>query len=810
METLWHDLRYGARMLLGKPGFAVTAVLALGLGIGANTAIFSVINAALLNPLPYREPDRIVRLFATFPDAGAASNIKTISYPDFLDFQSQNQVFDDVAIIDGTSLTLTGAEEPERLRCALVSAELFPLLGARAILGRTFLAEEDRPAAASVVILSHGLWQRRFGASAEIIGKEITLTRNNYTVIGVMPPDFKMPQSLVSGAPTDVWLPVTPSSHKRSRAQHRFEAYARLKPGTSIEQAQSQMDAVAASLEQQYPDTNKDKGVKLTRLGELVVRDSRTVLFVLLGAVGFVLLIACANVANLILARTMSRNKEIAIRLALGAGRGHIIQQLLTESLILALAGGAVGLLIALWGADAFVALGPEGIPRLDEVGIDLGVFGFTAGLSLLTGVVFGLVPALQASKTDLLASIKEGGVTASAGAGSRRLRHLLVTSEVALSLVLLIGAGLLIKSFWRLQHIDPGVDVDNLLTLQLSLPQSEYAKEEQTRSFYQQLVERVKTIPGVQSAGAVNILPLGGGFSCDSFKRDDQPAQPGQEPCAEYRSITPDYFRTMGVSLVEGRQFAERDNQDGAQVAIINETFARQFFPDVNPIGMRVTPDTGKAVSREIVGVVEDVKHFGLDKEAAPELYIPHAQDPWPRSMTVVLRASSDAAGLITAVRAEVWAINKDLPVLNVRTMEQLFANSVGESRFRTLLISVFAAVAMLLSALGIYGVMAYSVAERTHEIGIRLALGARPSDIFRMVVGQGMALAGAGLVIGIVGALVLTRVIAGFLFQVSATDFVTFAGVSALLILVALAACLIPAHRATKVDPMVALRYE
>ncbi len=800
------DLRFALRMLLKKPGFTVAAVLALALGIGANSAVFSVVNAALLNPLPYSEPDRIVRLFATSPSEGNPA-IKSVSYPDFIDYRAQSNAFDEMAIIDGTSLTLMSGDEPERIQCALVSASLFPLLGVRPAHGRAFLEEEDRPSASPVVILGNDLWRRRFNSDTQIIGQQVTLNKNSYTIIGVMPAGFKMPGNLLGGRPFEMWMPITPAAYRRNRSQHRFECYGRLKPEATMERAQEEMSAIAASLEAAYPDTNKDKGVSLASLKELVVGDSRALLWVLLGAVSFVLLIACANVANLLLARATSRQKEMAIRAALGASRWRIIRQLLAESLLLSLAGGVVGLLIAMWSADALIALQPGGIPRLDEVGIDARVLGFTLGVSILTGILFGLAPAIQVSKPDVATAIKEGSVSAGQG---NRLRSALIICEVALSLVLLVGAGLLIKSLWLLTRVDPGIRTDKTLTLQLSLPQSDYAEDHQAKNFYEGLIERVKATPGVESVAAVNILPLGGGYSCDSFTRDDRPAPAGQEPCAEYRSITPEYFRAMGIALTAGREFVERDQRDAAPVAIINEAFAREYFPDVNPIGMRITSDTGEHVSREIVGVVGDVKHFGLDKEAKPELYVPYFQDSWPRSMVVVLRAASEPTGIIGAVRSEVSLMDKNLPVTNIRTMDEFLRRSTAEPRFRALLLALFAAIAVTLSALGIYGVISYSVTQRAREIGIRLALGAGRQDIISMVVRQGMLLALAGVVIGLGAAFMLTRVLSDFLFAVTATDAMTFIAVSLLLTGVALAACFVPARRATRVDPMVALRYE
>jgi putative ABC transport system permease protein len=797
-------------MLLKKPGFTLVAVCALALGIGANTTIFSVVNAALIDPVPYPEPSSVVSLYATFASDPGDETIKTVSYPDFLDFRTQSGAFEDMAAVDGMSLTLTGGDEPERLRCALVSASLFSVLRVRPSLGRSFDEGDDRAGATPVVILSHGLWQRRFGSDPEILGEAITLSRTSYNVIGVMPSGFTMPNGLTGGPGFDLWLPVTPTAHKRPRTHHRYEAYARLKPGVTLQEARQELSAIAAGLEATYPDSNKGKGVKIEHLRELVVRDSRSVLLIMLGAVGFVLLIACANVANLMLARATTRRKEIAVRASLGASRRRIIQQLLIESLLLAFIGGSAGLLIALWGSDVFVSMRPAGIPRLSAAGIDGRVLGFTATISLLTGILFGLAPALHASKPDLVASLKETVASSTAGSDTTRLRSLLVVSEVALAVVLLIGAGLMLKSFLRLQGVDTGMETENLLTFQLSLPQTDYPKEEQARAFYERLIERLGSAPGVESVAAVNILPLGGGFSCDSFARDDRPVPQGQEPCAEYRSISSGYFRSMGIELLSGRAFSERDRVEAPAVAMINEAFAREFFPGEDPLGRRITSDTGKRVSREIVGVVRDIKHFGLDSEARPELYVPYTQDPWPRAMTIVLRTGADPSSLMAGVRAEVSALDKDLPVLNVRTMEQLVERSVSTSRFRAYLIGLFAALALILSSLGIYGVMSYAAGQRTHEIGIRMALGAGRRDILTLVLGQGVALTMIGIGIGVAASLGLTRVLQSMLFEVSATDPYTFAGVSILLFLVAVLACLLPARRAMNVDPTTALRCE
>ncbi len=809
MQTLIQDLRYGARMLLKKPGFTLIAVITLALGIGANTAIFSVVNAVLLKPLSYAGPDRIVQVFAIFPDGDPDPEIKTVSWPDFVDIKSQSRSFTDIAAIEGAAFNLMSGNETERLRVGMVSANLFPMLGVNTALGRNFLSEEDQPNGAPVIILSHGLWQRRFGSDSGIIGQQVTLNRNDYTVVGVMPRGFKMPSDLMGGN-TDIWMPITPSAFKRNRGQHRFEAYGRLKPEATLESAREELSVIAGQLEQQYQSTNKDKGAGLMPLGELVVRDSRKMLFVLFGAVGFVLAVACANVANLMLARAASRSREIAIRTTLGAGRWRIIRQLLTESMLLSLVGGLAGLLIALWGTDAVVALHPGGLPRLDEVSMNWQVLGFTLGVSLITGLLSGLAPALQASKSDQVTALKEGSTQSAGSRGSRHLRNLLVMAETALALVLVIGAGLLIKSFWQLQQVDPGIKPDHLLTFQVSLPRNDYPEAAQKRIFFEQLLERTAAIPGVQSVGASHILPLTGAYSCDSFMRDDRPLPPDDRPCAEIRLVTPDYFRTLSIGLTRGRVFTERDNSGAGQVVMINEAMAEKFWPGEDPIGKRLTPDSGTIVSREIVGIVRDIKHFGLDKESKPEYYIPYNQDPWSSALTIAVRTTGDPASLSQAVRNEVRSLDSSLPITSLRTMKELVERSVAKPRFRTLLLGVFAGVALLLSMLGIYGVMSWSVAQRTREVGVRMALGAAPADILRLLVGQGMIVAVVGVGIGVGGAFMLTRVLASFLFEVNATDLMTFVSVAVLLLGAALLACYVPARRATKIDPMVALRYE
>ncbi len=817
MQTLWQDIRYGFRILLKKPGFTATIVLALGLGIGANTAIFSVVNAVLLRPLPFKNSERLVALRQTTTQR--KDDLDFASYPNFTDWRTQNKVFEQLAVFRNVNRTLTGADQPVRLQSAIVSANIFQLLGATPSLGRAFLPEEDMPGASSyAVILSHGLWQRRFGSDPKVLGRNLTLSGKSYTVVGVMPEGFQFP---VQAEPTELWITValdaeTPvdggAPNTAQRGVGIYQVIGRLKPNVTLEQAQAEMDSIARNLEAQYPDTNTHQGVKIIPQLELLVGKIRTALLVLFGAVGFVLLISCANVANLLLARATTRHKEIAIRAALGASRWRVVRQLLTESVLLGLAGGALGLLLAMWGTDLLVALSPKGLPRLSEIGLDGRVLAFTMFVSLLTGAIFGLAPALHASKLDLTESLKEGGRSGTAGARGNRVRSLLIVTEVALALMLLVGAGLLARSFLRLQGASPGFNAEHVLALNISVPFAKYSEPQQA-VFYRQLLSRIETLPGVDAAGIVYPLPLSGDQIEVTFEVDGRPMARGERPSTEYRATSPDYFRAMSIPLLKGRGFNARDDVKSPGVIIINETLARQIFPGEDPIGKRIRPGISvgndEAVMREIVGVVGDVKHQSLSSEAGAEVYVPHAQVPFS-GMTLVARTGIDPQSLAATMRNEVSKLDKDIPVYNIRTLDDYLAASVAQPRFNTLLLGIFAGVALLLTMIGLYGVISYSVTERTHEIGIRVALGAQTSDVLKLVVKQGMALALIGVGVGLAAALALTRVLASLLYGVSATDPITFTGVSLLLVAVALFACLIPARRATKVDPMIALRHE
>ena len=815
-DHLVQDLRYGLRTLAKNPGFTAVAVLTLALGIGANTAIFSVVNALLLRPLPFPAPDQLVRVVSVRLRENAPDNA---SYPDFADWRAQNHVFERMAAFHIDSFTLTGQGEAAHIPGAVVSAELFSLLGVRPALGRAFLPEEDKLGAADgglVVILSHRLWQERFGADPGIVGRTIELDNRSFTVVGVMPAGFQFP---IQAGPIDFWTTVAvefiaPTGFHpmaEQRGAHYLDVIARLKPHVSQAQAQAEMRTIVNALNKQYPE-NAPRGVRIVPELDQLVGDVRPALLVLLAAVGCVLLIGCANVANLLLARATARQKEMAVRGALGAGRGRIIRQLLTESLLLASLGGTLGTALGLWGIHSVVCLVPQGIPRLADIHLDGSVLVFTILLSLLTGILFGLAPALQVSRPNVIESLKEGGRGLADSLPRSRMRSFLVVSDVAVAVVLLVGAGLLIQSFWRLRRVDLGFNPHRLLTFKIDLPYTRYSGVHQTR-FFQQAVVRLNRLPGVRSASAVLPLPLDGDEIDTSFDIEGRPVASADQPRTNYSWTEPGYFRTLGIPLLRGRDFTEREDLKATPVVIINETLARSFFPHRDPIGLRIKPGISNGYKespmREIVGVVGDVKLNGLTAQAGPQVYVPLAQSPLG-SMIVVVRTEVDPLSVAPTVRREVAAMDKDLPIYGVRTLDQYFAQSVAQSRFDSLLVGVFAALALALAAVGLYGVVSYSATQRTHEIGVRMALGAQKGDVIELVVGQGFKLSLIGVGIGITGALMLTRFLSSLLYGVRPTDPLTFIAVSMILTSVALMASYIPARRATKVDPMVALRYQ
>jgi putative ABC transport system permease protein len=800
MNTLWQDLRYGIRLLLKNPGFTLVAILALTLGIGATSAIFSVVNSVLLRPLPYEDSDRLVFLSERSTQLEGMS----ISYPNFIDWRQQNEVFEKIGVYRRRDYNLTGVGEPERLTGGIVSADLFAVLRVKPVIGRLFTNDEDKPGANPVALLSHGLWQRRFGGDPAILNRSLTFNGVSFTVIGIMPPEYRFPSRV------ELWTPVGQESGQQgwqNRGNHPgLYGVARLKPGVTIEQARANMEMIAVNLEKQYPQSNTGNRISVIPMIEIIVRDVRQRLYVLLAAVGFVLLIACANVANLLLARATTRQKEMALRTALGASRWRVIRQLLTESVLLSLIGGGLGLLLAKWGVKAILAISPNSIPRAQEIGLDGRVVAFTVLISVLTGLVFGLVPALQASRVDLNEALKD------AGRGSTGKRHWfrsgLVVAEIMLTLVLLVGAGLLIRSFYHLQKVDPGFIVDNLLTFNLALPQAKYPDEQRKTDFFDQVLQKIRVLPGVEAAGMASGLPLGNNGWQSGFTIEGRPdPPPGQNPLTEVAYVSPGYFSAMRMTMLNGRNFTEQDAKGAPRVTVIDEEFARRHWPDANPIGQQIRVG-GNPVT--IIGIVRRVKMEGLATDSnRVQSYYPHKQMPLG-SMTFVIRTQGDPASLASSARQQVQSVDKDQPISLVQTMEKIWDDSIAPEKLNLMLLVIFAGVALALAAIGIYGVMAYSVTQRTHEIGIRMALGAQQSDILKNIVGQGMLLAFIGIVIGLGVAYGMTRLMKSLLFGVSASDPLTFSAVALVLILIALLACFFPARKAMKVDPIVALRYE
>ncbi|HZR56091.1 MAG TPA: ABC transporter permease [Terriglobales bacterium] len=813
METLLQDIRFGYRMLRKAPAFTGVAIVVLALGIGANTAIFSVVNAVLLRPLPFQDPDRLVQVWHVPPPKSFPGMTKfSVSPANYLDWASQNHSFERMAIYGFTNLNLTGKGEPESVFAIRVSPDFFSVLRARPVLGRTFTPEENESGHGQVVVLGHAFWQTHFASDPNIVGQTISLNSQSYTVVGVMPAKFSFPISPDPKSQPQLWTPMAWTNEQRVvRGNHNYLVIARLQPGVDVKQAQAEMNTISSRLEQQYPADDKGWGANVVPLREELVGDVRPALLILLGAVAFVLLIACANVANLVLVKTLARQKEIAIRTALGASAVRVLRQILSETLMLSFTGGMLSLFVAHFGVRLIVAFLAQSLPRATDIGLDGWVLAFTLLISLLTGVIAGLVPAFRATKTNLNESLKQGLGRTDADSGGNRTRSILVVSEIALSLVLLIGAGLMIRSLSRLRNVDPGMDTHNVLTMSIDLSRVKYAQPVQQANFFDQLLQHVRRLPGVESASAIDFLPLGNGGSTQPIAVEGRPMVPmAEQPEVAVRSIEPEFIRTMRIPLLQGRAFNNADVVDRPGVILISQSMAKRIWPGENPIGKRLTLTFAPEKSREVVGVVGDVKQDGLDvTEPIATLYVPIAQSPLSH-MSLVMRTSSQPATLVSAIANAVHEVDREQPVLDVITMDDILADSLSPQRFNMLLLATFSGLALLLAAIGIYSVLAYSVRRRVREIGVRMAMGAQRGDILRMILGQGTRLALIGAAIGTIAAFGLTRLMTSQLFGVAPTDPITFLSVTTLIVLVALVACYIPARRATKVDPMVALRYE
>ena len=808
MDFMIKEIRYGLRSLMKRPAATLIALVTLALGIGVNTAIFSAVDSVLLRPLPFKEPERLVSIWEQTLRMGIVRN--EVAPANFGDLRTQNQSFEAIGAYGPQDINLTGDGEPERISAQLVSANVFSILGVQPALGRTFLTNEDQPGQHRVVVLSDALWQRRFNQDPAIVNRNITLNGEAFTVVGVMPRGFFFPEREV-----ELWVPWAMEPEQASgRGDHYLRLIARLRPGATVERANHDLESIAGRLESEYPRTNEGLNFTSNALHKDYVGDLRLPILILFGAVGLVLLIACANVANLLLAQATTRRKEIAIRIALGARRWTIVRQLLIESLLLAGAGGLLGTLGAFWGVVALAKFLPESLSKLQGVTVDARVFVFTLGVSALTAIVFGGVPALLASRTRPGATLSDVARDVSGGTSGRLVRRVLVVSEVALAVVLLVGAGLLIRSFQRLRQVDIGFATENRLTMKMVLPMPKYAKPDSRRAFYDQMLQRVEALPGVEAAGMITVLPLSFNGMNFSFSVEGRSSPSDvQLPFALYRVVSPGYFRAMGITLQRGRFFDGHDAPDSQPVLLINQRLAEQYWPNEDPIGKRlkIGPVDSPNQWLTVVGIVNNVRQTGL-YEQKHEIYVPYAQErrAFMAPRDLVVSTKGDAASVVGAVRQAVWEVDKDQPVSNVRTMEQVVAAAISKERFQSLLLGLFAALALLLACVGLYGVISYAVVQRTHEIGVRMALGAKPVDVLRLVIRQGLGLTIIGLVVGVVVGSVVTRVLADMLYGVGTRDPLTFVGAPLLLLIVALLACYIPARRATRIDPLVALRYE
>ncbi len=812
MNTFFRDLRYSLRLLLRSPAFTAVAVFSIALGIGANTTVFSVINAVLLKSLPYKDPSSLVLVWGDSRTQETNRKHNQVSATDVADLRAQSNSFEDIATYTGWFPIMSGENEAERIPAIQVGDGFFKIMKGEPVLGRVFTAEEQEDGKDFVIVLGHGLWQRRFGADPNIVGKSILLNGRPYNVVGVMGPDFHpLPATLV--APEgQFYRPVAETYDDTARDERHLRAIARLKPGATIEQAQSELNLIAQRIEQQHPQTNHGYGVAVVSITDEIVGGIRPTLWLIFGAVIFVLLVACANVANLLLARSTVRYKEITIRSAIGAARGQLVRQLLTESLLLSFLGGALGLLFAIWGTGVVASAGAKINPMFQNAQVDWRVLGFTFAISIITGLIFGLAPALQISKPNLAESLKEAGRGSGSSAHRNRLRSVLVVSEIAMTLVLLVCAGLLIRTVMRLRNVDTGFNSQNILAMSIGLPAIKYPKPENQVAFYTEVTERIAALPGVKAAGITSVLPLSANFDGRGLVVEDQPKPRGEEITVDLYVTTPGYLRAMDIEALKGRTLTDQDGGDAFKVALINQTMASQLWPNQDPLGKRIKfPGSEKNPQpwRTVVGVVNDVAQYALDQKPPMQIYLPHAQFPTSFN-SIVVKTEDDPTAMTGAIRREIVAVDKDQAVFNVTTLEELMGESIQTRRFFMILLLVFAALALVLAAVGIYGVMSYVASQRTHEIGIRMALGAQAQDVLKLIIGNGMILTLIGVALGLAGAFALTRVMAGLLFGVTATDTGTFVAVSVGLIAVALLACYLPARRATKVDPLVALRYE